>query len=823
MTMVRFLRKLVSADAMGWLLILVALQALTYGLSSSLRNTDTRFFFWICLVAALIALGLSKLKLNGIQASVGMIALGVLGIWTIAARLVYPLLDLGKAILLLTPQLIPTIQSHFPIDTTSLAEPWRIIRLSSYALDLRVHNWFFSLTQNGSSNDGLIRSMIWTLIIWLIAAWMGWFAGRRKAIAALLPSMLLLAIVTAYSERRVYALWVIVCVLLLLMGIWNYKNHTTQWDRKKVDYSDSIRYDVGQSVLFLTITISAIAFFTPSVSWREIRDFLRERNRPSQNEAADILGVRQAPAPVGTKNVPVQKPSLPREHLLSGGYAQSEKIVMTIRTGELPPTTNDTLAVSPPIYYWRSTTYDTYMGAGWVTSSAPPQKFQANTPLIPGLLKGYRTLHLDVTLAEPEGKLFWSGILFSVDVPFTADWRVRPQSNLFLDQSALLEADMFIARSNTNAYQAESYVPLVTITKMREASSEYPQDIRERYLQLPQSLPERVRQLAKELTDGKVNAYEKAIAIESYLRTYPYDLNVSAPPENQDVADYFLFDLKKGYCDYYATAMVVLARASGLPARFVSGYSSGSYDAPNAQYVVRELNAHSWAEIYFPEIGWIEFEPTASQPEIDRPLSDEPAAADQNSDSTARELLNRFRLEKAIYLLSPIAGIFVLLLFYLAVIESWVYLRLAPELAIEKIYRGLYRLGRPLAGKRTRAETAYEFKQKLINRIEAVSKHSVFPKLLFSAQNDIEVLTQLYQATLFSHTHVQKNDAKKALKVWKHLRTRLLMTRINVIASMKSEAISQFIKGLLRRTPSAQAAILSEASPWDGGRDDIRS
>jgi transglutaminase-like putative cysteine protease len=823
MIMIRFLRRLVSADAMGWLLILVALQAVTYGLSSSLQNTDTRFFFWICLVAALIALGLSKLKLNGIQASVGMIALGVLGVWTVAARLVHPLLDLGKAILLLTPQLIPTIHSHFPIDATSLAEPWRIITLSSYALDLRVHNWFFSVTQSGNSNDGLIRSMIWALIIWLIAAWMGWYAGRRNAVAALLPSILLLAIVSSYSERRVYTLWVIVCILPLLMGLWNYKNHTTQWDRKKVDYSDSIRYDVGQSVIFLTIVISAIAFFTPSISWREIRDFLRERNRPSQNEAAEILGVRQPPAPVGTKNVPVQKPSLPREHLLSGGYAHSEKIVMTIRTGELPPIANDTLTVNPPIYYWRSTTYDTYRAAGWVTSSAPPQKFEANAPLIPGLLEGYRSLHLDVTLVEPEGKLFWSGILFSVNIPFTADWRVRPQSNLFLDQSALLEADMFIARSNTNAYQAESYVPLATVKNLREASSEYPQDIRERYLQLPQSLPERVRQLAKELTDGRVNAYDKAKAIEAYLRTYPYDLNVSAPPENQDVADYFLFDLKKGYCDYYATAMVVLARASGLPARFVSGYSSGSYDAPNAQYVVRELNAHSWAEIYFPEIGWIEFEATASQPEIDRPLTDEPAATNENSNSTARELLNRFRLEKAIYLFSPIAGVIVLLLFYFAVIESWLYLRLVPAVAIEKIYRKLYRLGRPLAGERTRAETAYEFKQKLINSIDAVSKNSVFPKLLSSAQNDIELLTQLYQATLFSHTHVQKNDAKRALNLWKHLRSRLLITRLNLIASTKGEAISQFFEGLLRRTPSAQAAVLSEASQLDDGSDDIRA
>ena len=124
--------------------------------------------------------------------------------------------------------------------------------------------------------------------------------------------------------------------------------------------------------------------------------------------------------------VPVQKPSLPREHLLSGGSAQSQQIVMTIRTGELPPIPSSVLTSDPPRYYWRSVTYDNYGGGGWLTSSAPGQRYEPNTPLLPGLLNGYRTLHLDVEMVEPEGKLFWSGVLFSADVPIRADWRLRP-------------------------------------------------------------------------------------------------------------------------------------------------------------------------------------------------------------------------------------------------------------------------------------------------------------------------------------------------------------------------------------------------------------
>jgi hypothetical protein len=171
-------------------------------------------------------------------------------------------------------------------------------------------------------------------------------------------------------------------------------------------------------VVLLSVVIGIVAFITPSISWRQIRDYLRERGK---NEVAETLGVQQQQVPV--KAVPMQKPSLPREHLLSGGYAQSQQIVMTIRTGELPPLANSVLTAGAPRYYWRSTTYDTYVGEGWITSSAPGKRYEANTPLIPGLLNGYRALHLDVEMVEPEGKLFWSGILFSADVPIRADWR----------------------------------------------------------------------------------------------------------------------------------------------------------------------------------------------------------------------------------------------------------------------------------------------------------------------------------------------------------------------------------------------------------------
>ena len=91
---------------------------------------------------------------------------------------------------------------------------------------------------------------------------------------------------------------------------------------------------------------------------------------------------------------------------------------------------------------------------------------------------------------------------------------------------------------------------------------------RKRYLQLPDQLPQRVRDLSVSITDKYENDYDKAKAIESFLSTsFPYTLDTRALPRNRDFVDYFLFDQKKGYCTYFASAMTVMARCAGVPAR----------------------------------------------------------------------------------------------------------------------------------------------------------------------------------------------------------------------------------------------------------------
>jgi transglutaminase-like putative cysteine protease len=238
--------------------------------------------------------------------------------------------------------------------------------------------------------------------------------------------------------------------------------------------------------------------------------------------------------------------------------------------------------------------------------------------------------------------------------------------------------------------QGQSYTVVSSLStadedSLRAAGDDYPQWILDRYLQLPPSLPSRVRDLAEKITGVRAlgslgstsfydvqsrrfyyaeitpvgqersnsemhlsdselkvsistydNAYDKATALESYLRGIKYNELIAAPPAGQDGVDYFLFDVREGYCDYYASAMAVMARAVGIPARVAAGYGQGEYNPDTGAYRVREKNAHAWVEVYFPRYGWVEFEPTAAEPVIARPKP--PRVVEPSEDYSERRL-----------------------------------------------------------------------------------------------------------------------------------------------------------------------------------------
>ncbi|MCL2014888.1 MAG: transglutaminase-like domain-containing protein [Defluviitaleaceae bacterium] len=159
---------------------------------------------------------------------------------------------------------------------------------------------------------------------------------------------------------------------------------------------------------------------------------------------------------------------------------------------------------------------------------------------------------------------------------------------------------------------ATTLTSLMAMASRWQLLADYADFVYSNYTQLPDDLPQRVIDLAHEITRNEPTDYDKALALQEFLIQFPYTLSPSNPPRDQDFVDYFLFDGQEGYCVYYASAMVVMARAIGLPARYSEGFLlPAQRDPETGLFTVTNRNAHAWAEVYFEGFGWLIIETTA--------------------------------------------------------------------------------------------------------------------------------------------------------------------------------------------------------------------
>lgn len=159
------------------------------------------------------------------------------------------------------------------------------------------------------------------------------------------------------------------------------------------------------------------------------------------------------------------------------------------------------------------------------------------------------------------------------------------------------------------SYKIRSDVFQPDAASLRKDNAAYKSDAR-RYLQLPENLDPRISGLAAQITGQFASRFDKAKAAENYLQTeFGYTLDLRAGGE-QPLAD-FLFNVREGHCEYFATAMAVMLRTQGIATRIVNGFQTGEYNETADVFVVKQRNAHSWVEVYFPqEDAWIPFDPT---------------------------------------------------------------------------------------------------------------------------------------------------------------------------------------------------------------------
>ena len=262
--------------------------------------------------------------------------------------------------------------------------------------------------------------------------------------------------------------------------------------------------------------------------------------------------------------------------------------------------------------YWRTRSYDVYESWGWTSTvgfeqSLPPGEsitYDAVSPESNTLTYVIEhQLKTDIVLS--------SGRIISVSIPVKLQTPL-PLLEGFQDITAIVGKQTI---EPYERYQVVTNFIIATPEELTRASDEYPDWVTSHYLQLPDSLSERVRQLSEDITCDALTPYDRAIAIKDYLTKFEYDLNVQAPPEGFDGVDYFLFNTARGVCTNFASAMAVMLRSVGVPARLARGYFRGELDEVTGNYIIRGLNSHAWVEVYFPNYGWIIFEPTPTRPQ----------------------------------------------------------------------------------------------------------------------------------------------------------------------------------------------------------------
>jgi hypothetical protein len=244
--------------------------------------------------------------------------------------------------------------------------------------------------------------------------------------------------------------------------------------------------------------------------------------------------------------------------------------------------------------------------------------------------------------------------------------------------------------------------------------------------------------------------------------------------------DYFLFDLQQGYCNYYATAMVVLARAAGLPARLVTGFRTGSYDYANDWFIVRQENSHAWVEVYFAGFGWVEFEPTSGVPLLPRTGGLQEAALAPQVLPPKVEQPPITRLYWAA-LRNPLTVLGILLagvlLLCLLPIRDWVLYLHPVDKAVQVIYRRIYRQGRRWGIPPDAARTPHEFSLALVSRLERITASQRMAPLVLLLREDLSDLTLLYTRLLFSPYQPERSDQLRAIRTWMRLRRGLQRMR----------------------------------------------
>lgn len=660
-------------------------------------------------------------------------------------------------------------------------------------------------TAGRAVNDSILILALLSIPYWLTALYSGYQLTRHaKALACILPSAGLMLIVHYYHYTTKDYGWMFGIVLfaaLLLLGRQKYITDKAKWLKSRVQISGESSVDIITASFAVTFVIMILAWLIPYAlptsfeireTWRRTSDnwfsgesfenlfsSLNKEENPQAKNFQNSLGL-------GTQ------------------ISLSEEIVFLVYA---PPA-----AANYPRLYWRGQIYDVYQNGRWfISNSEEGLQNQSVDMEIPDIQNRSRLTFTFDVYTPSQLILFSAGQPISVNQNAIVLYKNVPPTETRYDVLTLLASP---ALEKGDLVRMASMLGNPIIAELQTASTQYPNWVLENYLHLPENFSADIQALAVQITQSYNNPYDKAMAITNYLRNaIKYSPSVSIPEDVEDPLAYFLFDLKSGFCNYAASAEVLMLRSIGIPARLAVGYAQGEPDLQGNVYTVREKNYHAWPEVYFPEYGWVEFEPTGNQEPLSRPVEraeqtaslpipinpagqvpdDGEGQAPLNNEAIVEEQENLAVSQNQIRWLSLLGGVILLIGLGILIkrkyapqqstvsllkvvleknkikVPSWLehFLTWASLPSIEKSFQainaGLRRLHKPQPLDRTPIERAEALK-----------------KLLPSAESFINALLREYQNEMFSKTRGNEQIAKRAAfwilmySVWARVRFEIM-------------------------------------------------
>lgn len=555
--------------------------------------------------------------------------------------------------------------------------PWQL----GLSMEAEVVNWVEKLTSmrgrlevtigelviREAVTDNILFILLMSLLFWAISVNMGYIVTRQAhPWKTVLPAGFTIFVIHTFDplvNNRSWFLAVYLFFAMLLVARLVYLHNRHIWKISHVHTPIDMGFDFSRIAIIVSLLLVLLAWNMPVLAdsfepaskawvavtrpWQSLKDqfsFAFASLRASVGVVTNMFG---------------------ESMILGRGAALGDRVVLEAEVPEI--------SLNGARFYWRGRIYDTYSNGGWdnsFTEKLPLTSDSFNMHITGEELR--QEVSLTIRVYDAISLLYAASQPLWVSRPSTAAVINNPDGTV--DLGSLLVNEYIHPGEQ---YETRSSLSSVSITDLREAGTDYPEWVIDHYLQLPDDITPRTYELAQRLAVGYETPYDIAESVTNYLRTnIQYNTVVPEIPSGQEHIDWFLFEIKEGFCNYYATAEVILLRSMGIPSRLAVGYAQGErliqtvpdkrpgpvdkppilIDGHPATYIVRQRDAHAWPEVYFPNIGWVEFEPTSSQEVLIRPSGAEIPATEVEEDLHPREKYSTGRIEELLEGLDTPAG-----------------------------------------------------------------------------------------------------------------------------------------------------------------------